>query len=138
MNIPTMTNLVVLWCAVIAVAVGFGWVALRLVRDNRRLRRELESTKRAFRTTRAEAVEDRRVVRGSNQAWKKRFVRLDKKLLSIETRQQRLEQHTGGSRPYELAMQMAGRGAGVEDLIAAGLSRGEAELALHMHGLAVS
>lgn len=30
---------------------------------------------------------------------------------------------------------MAGHGAGVEQLLSAGLSRGEAELALRMHGL---
>jgi heme exporter protein D len=138
MNNLTLVNLIVLWSAMAVFASVVAVVARSLVHKNRRLQRGLEAVARASRAEQAKMIEERRDMRARIDALARNGAALDKKLLTVESRQHHAEQKSGGSRPYELAMQMAGRGAGVEDLVAAGLSRGEAELALRMHGLAVS
>jgi hypothetical protein len=61
---------------------------------------------------------------------------IELQLKQLRMRQSQIEQHEPEARPYSHAIGMVKRGASIEDLIAiCGLSRGEAELIITIHGL---
>lgn len=131
----TLNTTTVVWVATLIVA-GLVLLTVWLAHQNRKLTAVVQKADRTTKRVKINALKDRRGDAVQYESLEERYARLDQKLLGLESRQYRLEQRAGNSRPYERAMQMAGRGAGLEELIAAGLSRGEAELALRMHGLA--
>ncbi len=64
-----------------------------------------------------------------------RLLGLERQLRRLSERQDQLEVRSVGERPYAQAIRMVQRGASAQDLIAAcGLSQGEAELVVLMHG----
>jgi hypothetical protein len=135
MDSATLVSLIALWAALALVVVPTVVFARSLGRENQRLRSAQQDAAKSRRNLQAKVAAERRGTRERLDLIEKRCAELDEKLLNVEARQQRAEGRGVGSRPYELAVQMAARGASPEELIAAGLSRGEAELALHMHGL---
>lgn len=127
-------NISIPWIAVAGLMLAALIFNLRLHRRQRDLAAELKRALDGCRTAEARLADGLRQAFSRNAELDARCARLDRRLLAFEARQKRLEQRKGEGR-YELALQMAGHGADVEQLVAAGLSRGEAELALRMHGL---
>ncbi len=136
MATAALVSLIVLWAAFASVAVAVLFILRSLNRVKRQLRVAQRDAAKSRRNFKAKVAAERRETRERLDLVEKSTARLDEKLLNVEARQQRAEGRGVGSRPYELAVQMAARGASLDELVAAGLSRGEAELALHMHGLA--
>lgn len=64
-------------------------------------------------------------------------VKLDQQLRRMVDRQDQWELRAGGERSYQQAIQMVHKGAGVEELVTnCGLTRGEADLIVMLHGMA--
>ena len=63
------------------------------------------------------------------------LIALREKLAQLDNKQQRLEQQDMQTMPYNHASRLVSMGASLDDLMqACGLSRGEAELMLKLHG----
>ncbi len=64
-------------------------------------------------------------------------VKLEQQLRHVVDRQDQWELRAGGDRSYQQAIQMVHKGAGVEELVTnCGLTRGEADLIVMLHGMA--
>ena len=66
-----------------------------------------------------------------------RLVRLEQRVQRLTERLDQTELRTAGDRPYAHAVKLVQNGAGVEELIeSCGLTRGEADLIVMLHGVA--
>jgi len=66
-----------------------------------------------------------------------RLVRAEELLRRLTERHDQLELRAGGERQYAQAIRMVQNGAGIEDLVTScGLTHGEAELVVMLHGVA--
>jgi hypothetical protein len=65
------------------------------------------------------------------------LVRLEQQLRRVMDRQEQWELRAGSERSYQQAIQMVHHGAGAEELVRnCGLTRGEADLIVMLHGMA--
>ncbi len=100
---------------------------------SRRLQRRLQALLAELRTSHADI---QALLAASMQAGE-RLMEAERQLRNIRQRQDHMDMRTAGQRPYAEAIERVQRGAGLDELVGqCGLSQGEAELILMLHGQA--
>jgi hypothetical protein len=111
---------------------GLGLLPLLLMGELRTLRQRIADQEGDLR-----ALSARQSEQGTQSALTtEQRVRIERELDALRLRLDRVELGEGASQPYAQAVRLAQRGAGTAELVAeCGLSRGEAELLVRLHGL---